>query len=361
MEPIALRPAAECTACGACYVGCPVQAISMEEDSLGCKYPVIDHTSCIGCGTCVKKCQALDTLARFRPIEAYAAFGREEALVQNSASGGMFASLAKACMERGGMAAGAVMEKENGAFQISHILSGWAKDIPRMQGSKYAQSDAWNSYGAVIQALQLGKTVLFSGTPCQVAAVKSLTGDPDNLVTMDLVCHGVPPVKMLNEFLHILQKRLGGCVEQFVFRDKSCGKDFYARVDVKKHGRANRCFLSAGVLSYYKYFLEGAIYRENCYTCPYAGLERVSDLTIGDYWGVKEVHRDSFSSGQMPQGKTWSCLLVNTEKGQRFVTAHEDALQLFRSEAVLAAKNNGQLREPSKKPRRFYPIVFLCS
>lgn len=350
MEQTGLRPRETCTACGACAASCPVNAITMKEDTLGCKYPAIAEQTCIRCGKCEAACRQMAELPLHIPRKAYAAFGREKELVKNSASGGMFSALALACMEDGGMAAGAVMELEDGALTVHHICSGRREDLLPMQGSKYVQSDAWRCYPAVMAALKEGKTVLFSGTPCQVAAMKALTGDPQQLVTMDLVCHGVPPAQMLEQFLRLLGKRFGTTVQAVNFRDKSCKKSFCAAVRLKTCGRTKTVFLGPNQLSFYRYFLDGATYRENCYGCAYAGPERVADLTVGDYWGIKTVHADEMAAGQMPREADWSCLLVNTEKGEKFLHTYEDRLCLFPSEPALAARHNGQLRQPSQKP-----------
>lgn len=233
---------------------------------------------------------------------------------------------------------------------MEHILSGKQEDISRLQGSKYVHSQAWRCYPELLEALGSGEKVLFCGTPCQVAAVKQLTGNPENLVTIDLVCHGVPPLRMLNEFRKIIGFRLGGCVVNIVFRDKSCGKIFCARVDTTTARRHFSHYLSARKLSFYQYFLDGVIYRDNCYSCPYAGLNRISDLTVGDYWGIEKRHGTEISQGKMPKRQDWSLVLVNTEKGADFLGAYGQMLSLYPSRPEWAAEENGQLKAPSRKP-----------
>lgn len=349
MEQIILaQNTADCCGCGACLAVCPVQAITMEEDKYGCMYPKIDASRCVHCGKCTRVCQYTKPLKENLPVAAYAAVGTCEERVKNSASGGIFAALANSCVDKGGFAAGAVMDCSNSQADVYHLLSREETDLCRMQGSKYVHSDAWKCYSEIVQTLKAGKTVLFSGTPCQVAAVKALTGDPENLFTVDVICHGVPPQRMLNDYLKILSRRFHGQITEFRFREKTCGKQFTAGILLQRAEKAKRVYLKSTYLSFYRYFLSGAIYRENCYSCPYAGSSRVSDITIGDYWGVDLFHGEALRSGCMPDRKDWSCVLVNTEKGARLLAEYGEQIDLYPSRWEWAAQKNQQLREPSK-------------
>ena len=344
-----IKKVEDCSACGACFAVCPVDAIRMETDDYGCLYPRIDDAVCIKCGRCVGVCTYHAPISAGEPMEAYAAVGEQLELVKNSASGGIFATLAQNCICNAGMVVGAVMDMQHGQADVYHVLSDKMTDISRMQGSKYVQSQAWRCYADVQEAVKAGRTVLFSGTPCQVAAVKQLTGNPANLVTIDLICHGVPPMQMLNDYLKILGKRFGGTITQFQFRDKFCKKQYCAKLELQKKEKKHTIWLRSHFLSFYKYFLDGSIQRENCYACPYASLRRISDITIGDYWGVEKYHGEQISSGQMPERKDWSCVLVNTQKGKRFLETHQDNLILFPTKALWVAENNRQLNAPSSK------------
>jgi len=348
----------ECSACGACAAVCPKYAISMQEDADGYIYPAVDAALCVHCGLCAKVCDRVRNVPGNMPLKAYAAAGKDASLVGRSASGGVFASLARAHMEDGGMAAGAVMNMDGGV-QVYHILSGDGAFLSAMQGSKYVQSDAWRCYAAVKEALSGGNAVLFSGTPCQVAAIKEVTGNPENLITMDIVCHGVPPVRMLGEYIRILERRFLGSIVQFFFRDKGCERNFCARIDVQRAGKRKSYYLNSSLLSYYKYFLSGVIYRESCYACPYANLRRVSDLTIGDYWGIAERHSADFAAGKMEKRKDWSFVLVNTDKGRAFLEKHAENMTLFPTQEAWIAQENAQLNRPSVRPAERQPILEL--
>ena len=350
MSPMTLvKDAANCSGCGACMTVCPTQAITMEADQYGCLYPRIDENACVQCGKCMGVCGYQKPVSGAKPFAAYAAAGNNDALVQESASGGVFASLAKGCLADGGVIAGAVLDCAESHADVYHVLSDRMEDLHRMQGSKYVQSEAWRCYRDILQAVKAGKTVLFSGTPCQVVAVKQLTGDPENLITMDLVCHGVPPVQMLNDYMKILGKWFGGRITQFRFRDKSSPKNFCARIGLRKKKRESCFLLRSQYISFYKFFLDGSIHRENCYCCPHASLERVADITIGDYWGIDAFHGADIAGGRMPSRKDWSCVLVNTEKGARFLERYADELYLVPTEVSWVAQNNQQLNRPSEK------------
>ena len=350
-----------CSGCGACLTVCPREAITMMPGTLGSLYPRIEEEKCIHCGKCLRVCSFRESVSGNRPRNVYAALGRRDELVKNSASGGVFASVADECLAAGVPVAGAVMTWEDGQADVYHVLASSAQELPQIQGSKYVQSRAWDCYGSVLRALASGKTVLFSGTPCQVAAVRKLTGDPENLVTMDLICHGVPSLQSLNESAAILAGRLGGKVEQLIFRDKSRGKQFWARVHTRRGKHSRQWYLRARSFPFYQMFLEGSIYRESCYRCPYAATERISDITIGDYWGVRQFHGEQIRRGEMPDRQDWSCVLVNTEKGQTFLARYGTSLQLYESHMEWVAANNGQLNRPSPLPEDRQEILDCCS
>ena len=339
---------AKCAGCGACSAACPVQAISMEMDIYGHAFPKIHEDMCIQCGKCVGVCDFVKPFETNQPLKAYAATGKDDDVVKYSASGGVFATLADAARIDGVNIAGAVMDITGGQADVYHLLSDKKEDLQRMQGSKYVQSEAWRCYQEVIQRVKAGERVLFSGTPCQVAAIKKLTGDPENLITMDLVCHGVPSQKMLNDYLHILAKRFGGNVRQFLFRDKSCEKNYCAKINIT--GKRKSIWLRSHYLSFYTYFLGGEISRESCYACPYATTKRISDITIGDYWGIEQFHN-------VPSDKAWSCVLVNTEKGNAFLDAYGAGLTLVSTQTEWVARNNRQLIGPSLKGEKRKEIL----
>ena len=207
----------------------------------------------------------------------------------------------------------------------------------------------------VKNALADNKNVLFSGTPCQVAALKSFLGDKhyDNLFTIDIICHGVPSIQMFQDYLTILESSCGK-IYDFKFRDKSGGWGYTGSAHYKdKKGYDKKLVIPFGVSSYVSMFLESDIFRENCYSCKYANANRVGDITIGDYWGIEKEHAESLldNGGCIDETKGVSCLIVNTQKGKQMLEDNKDNLVLVLSEFVKVQNGNKQLKAPGKKGR----------
>lgn len=345
-EIILFKNKEECSGCGACFATCPCSAITMVEDEFGCKYPTIDTQLCIQCKKCLKVCDYQQVQLKDRPIAAFAAKAKNKKIERKSTSGGIFATLAYEVLSQGGRVAGAVLDiQRDGRIAVYHMLSENDSCIERMQGSKYVQSDAWKIYKDIAFAVKRGQMVLFCGTPCQVAAIKRITNNPFNLITIDLICHGVPTAKMLEEFLQIMSKTLYGRIVDLCFRDKTLHKDWSSKITVIRGKKERSYYIHSQYISFYKYFLESVIYRENCYTCPYARLERISDLTIGDFWGIEEIHKDEIGKDT----NNWSCVLINTEKGKDFFENYGLNVQKIVSKEEWIARFNQQLVCPSKK------------
>lgn len=264
--------------------------------------------------------------------------------------------MAKSFVDAGGSVSGAVMDCSGESVSVHHMLSDTIDGIHKMQGSKYVQSDAWKSYNDIVSSLKNGKKVLFCGTPCQVDAVKSVTGNPPELITIDLICHGVPNAQMLDDYFKILSRRFGDKVTEFLFRDKTCKKQFCAKVTVEKD---KFYFIPSYYMSYYKYFLEGSIYRDNCYSCPYANSYRVADITIGDFWGLEDCHLDDINNGVIDPERSWSSVLVNTEKGKDFFATYGKDITAVDSKLEWVSKTNKQLKAPSKKPENRENLLAL--
>lgn len=338
----------KCCGCGACAVACAKHAITMQPNEYGFVYPMLNEMACVHCGKCVEVCSAITGVSRNDPMIAFAAVGRDKKLIRHSASGGAFASLAEAFLQKGGIVAGAVLDCTDEGVTAYHILTSDSNDLKRIQGSKYVQSDAWRCFDAVQLALKEGKRVLFSGTPCQVAAIKKLTGDPDNLFTLDLICHGVPSQQMLNAYTKILGKWFWGKVEHLCFRDKTTGKNYLARIEFKN--RRHHYRLNARYMSFYAMFLSAQINRDSCYTCPYTNIHRVGDITVGDYWGIQEHHGEAINHGSMPEEKAWSCVLVNTLKGSELCDQFGADLLLYETRTEWVTHHNEQLNHPCTLP-----------
>ena len=331
-----------CCGCGACYSICPKKAIKMTEDKNGFIYPQIDKDKCVQCGLCKMVCNYQKNHEAFKPIAGYVATNTNHDQLMKSSSGGAFSAFATEMLQNGGVVYGAAYEMKDGNYTLRHIRIDMIEELPKVQGSKYVQSYIFDVLPCIKKDLESGQKVLFSGTPCQVDALNGyLKKEYDNLYTVDIICHGVPSQKLLNDYIHTLSDS----VEAFEFRDKKKGwKDYYISYCAKSKNKNIHCRLS----SFYEYFLQGKLDRENCYSCKYACEMRYSDITIGDYWGIEHVHPELFHE------KKWrdriydgiSSILVNTEKGMELVK-ETASLELVSSDYARIAANNVQLREPS--------------
>lgn len=304
----------KCCGCSACQSICPTNAIQMISDGDGFLYPHVQKDKCIECEMCIKTCVFKSTRSNEKtPINAYAAINKDKEVLINSSSGGVFGAVATKVLEKNGVVFGCSM---NGKYEANHVYITNLNQLKALQGSKYIQSNIGESYKKVKEYLNSDKKVLFSGTPCQVDGLKSyLKIDYDNLITTDIICHGVPSPKFFKDYMNYLERKENLRILKFNFRDTdinymSCaGKITYIKgkkVCQRKMTYHLDCF--------YNYFMYGVIFRECCYKCPYTNGNRPGDLTMGDYWGVQNYHPE------IKTDKGVSALLVNTQKGVDLVS-----------------------------------------
>lgn len=343
---------AHCCGCGGCAEVCPKHAISMECDPYGFIYPKIDINKCIDCGICKKSCafHALDAEIKSK---CYAAVNTNEEELMQSTSGGVFAGIASAFL-KDGFVCGAGSFFEAGNLEVKHVSIEHESDLKILQGSKYVQSHMWYCVPSLREVLKSGKKVLFSGTPCQVACIKSIFNKyvGKQLYTIDIICHGVPSQKMLNEYLHGFQEENKIELVNFDFRNKKYGwgREGLAVGTGTDDEEPKQIKISPENSSYYKFFMEGEFCRESCYHCPYACANRVGDLTIGDYWGVERYDPQLLreNGGELETHKGISCLLVNTDAGQELLDVYGQAIKCFPISIENIMKINTQLRKPAE-------------
>ena len=347
----------DCCGCEACVNACPKQAIQMQEDEYGFRYPVIDEEHCVECGKCQTVCAYKTVEETNAPLDTYVACTLNTDIMK-SASGGIFASLATSFLEQGGVVYGVSMECMEGQPVPVHICVEKPEDIIKLQGSKYVQSLVGDCYGRIKRQLGEGKKVLFSGTPCQVAGLKEFLGRPkdENLLLVDIICHGVPSVQFFQSYIRELSKKIKGTITDFKFRDKATGWGLVGKAEyVTEKGKKKYKTIYARESSYYQFFLKGDIYRENCYKCKYASAHRPGDITLGDYWGIEKEHPEYLTAngGCYDETKGVSCVIVNTAKGKNYMDSLPDTMLRKESTYEKAAKQNGQLRHPTQQsPRR---------
>lgn len=322
----------DCTGCFACMNICPQNAISIDRDILDKTIPKIDAKKCIDCGLCKKVCP-VNTKPVFNRAEcAYAAWSKDPDDLNKSSSGGIAAVLTRAILNSGGCVFGAAsLERET-----KHICVTTIDEAEKLRGSKYVQSNIGFIYRQVKEKLEKEIEVLFIGTPCQVAGLTSYLGKKHkNLLTVDLICHGTPPHKYLEKYLN---KQAHSQWTRYSFRKGNK----WGLISYNKDKTTYDCISDYDI--YFQSFLKGLIYRDNCYKCIYARLERVSDITIGDFWGI-----DRSTLKRKYDGKI-SVVLPNTEKGYSFWECVQD--QFYSEQRTIeeaANKLQTNLRNPSPK------------
>lgn len=291
-----------------------------------------------------------------KPQDVYAAFTQNEKLIKKSASGGIFASIAEEFIKQGGIVYGSAMQIENGKATVNHIRVDDIANLYKLQGSKYVQSDLKEIYGPIKKDLELGKKVLFSGTPCQVDAINKFVND-EKLLTIDIICHGVPNNKMFNDYINTLEKKENSKILDFSFRDKSREWGRFASYIENKKNKVVKEVKPACKLSYYQLFLDAKIFRENCYSCPFAQELRIGDITLGDFWNVETEHSKFAEKVNIKNGV--SCVLINTEKGKRIVKNFAKDIFFIESSIDKIKKHNSQLIKPRECPSDRNKILSL--
>ena len=333
---IAVNNPKDCCGCAACLNICPKDAIGMVEDEAGFIYPKVKTDRCVNCGMCKSVCVFNEkNNGENQEIKVYAGVINDREILKNSSSGGVFSALANAVFQKGGVVFGAAWEED---FSLSHIAAHSVEELKKLRGSKYVQSSIGKTFREAKNLLDAGKFVCYSGTPCQISGLKSYLGkDYENLLTIDIICHGVPSRKMLKDDLLYVSGKAPGELREVKFRDKSYGWGTKGSITVKN----KKIKYNAGTSPYYFYFLKGEVYRESCYNCRFPAEKRQGDITLGDYWGIRTELLKKL--GDIDPDFGVSCVLVNSEKGEKWLGAAKSALSLTVSDRKSVEKRNGQL------------------
>ncbi len=329
----------QCALCGSCGNSCPVNAITYTKKYRGFLYPSIDYNKCISCNLCEQVCPVCgDKKYSIESAFPQGYIGRspEKHIRIQSTSGGIFASLVQEILKENGYVCGAVMDD---SFHVKHILTDEWKEILRMMGSKYVQSNVGNVYHEIKLVLEKGKPVLFSGCPCQIAGLRAYLGDkPSHLYLVELVCHGIPGDEMLKGYLRLQEKRNRAKVKSIEFRCKDLGW----------HSSAVKVGFENGVQylepitvdAYMAGFLGGITLKECCYACKFKSYKAGSDLILGDFWGAEaEVPRIDDNTGL-------SAILVLSEAGQNILKKAN--LELWDMDVNVIIKYNKNILEATR-------------
>ncbi|MBQ6432117.1 MAG: polysaccharide pyruvyl transferase family protein [Oscillospiraceae bacterium] len=327
IKPV-LASRAHCTGCGACEAACPTGAIRMEADAEGFLYPRVDITKCVGCLACERSCPADCVTPADKAPEAYYAFAKDAEICQSSSSGGVFTLLSQEILQRDGAVFGAGFDSD---FRVRHQRIDKPEEIARLRTSKYVQSDLGDTLRQVRSLLKENRPVLFSGTPCQIAALRQYLGkDDENLFTQDIICHGVPSPEVWKDYLE--QTHGDKQIASVNFRDKTLGWYGFSMKVTYADGAYYRELATKD--PYERSFLANLTLRPSCYQCQYKSVSRVSDLTLADYWGVELVHPE------LKQQQGVSLVLAHSEKGKRLLDAIAKEFQIGSTDLERATKMN---------------------
>lgn len=307
-----------CTGCGMCAAICPSSAIQMQMDSHGFLYPTVDTAKCTDCGLCTRKCPVSTPPQVSAHTDVLTGYAKDETLLSVSSSGAIFPVLAAEIIRRGGIVFGAAFDEN---FDVVHTSAETLSELAALCSSKYVQSCVpADCYSQVKKTLAAGRWVYFSGMPCQVAALKSYLGrEYETLITQDTACHSVPSPMVWKDYVTELEKQHGGKLTGFSFRNKTTGWESYC---VRAEFNNGRKFQQPAIDNpYQRGFLKGLYSRNSCFSCRFKGIERCSDITLADYWGVKGIQPETYN----PQGT--SLILLHSDKGRALLDNCKDKLQ----------------------------------
>ena len=349
---INIQDKTKCCGCSACVQRCPKQCISLREDEEGFLYPKVDLDACIDCGLCEKVCPVLHQAEERIPLEVFAAKNPNEQIRMESSSGGVFTQLAEQTIDVGGVVFGV---KWNEHFEAVHVYTETKEGLAAFRGSKYVQSQVGDTFKQAEQFLKQGRQVLFSGTPCQIAALKLyLRKEYENLLAVDIICHGTPSPGVFRWYLSeelqmaaarqsgkkiqfrsslpipsiaksdVLAREQGFKIKDIRFRDKRLGwKKFSFVLSLESlsesvdDGEKNSVSLSYTLHenAFMRGFLRDIYLRPSCYACPAKSGKSGSDITLADYWGINSL------MPELDDDCGISAITINSKKGRTALLA----------------------------------------
>lgn len=358
----------DCYGCGACQLVCPNQSITISNDNEGFLYPERSASNCGNCNYCERVCPNLNKEKiqwKEGQPRAYLGIHKEDKTLQNSSSGGVFSGVAQVFCTDDYRVFGAQFGE---GLKVEHTHISHLSQMTKLRKSKYVFSDMGNSYREARDFLEVGMKVLFTGTPCQIAGLKLYLGKAyEHLLSVDVICHGAPSQKVFDSYIKFLESKHKGKVKSFSFRHKTYSwlKGWNSK-NVKYSIGKESFIISPTEDPYLRGYHKGLFYRPSCYQCKYANPQRISDITMADFWGVDELFP------KIDVHKGCSVLISNTEKGQEWMDRLEESMTLEKVELSDVIKRNSQLREPAKKHHKrevffsnlgkqdFESVVNLC-
>lgn len=330
----------ECCGCWACVNICPKNCITMEFDEEGFAYPKIDNEVCINCGLCEKACPTYNN-AKDTDIEtrAFACKNKNEKTRMESSSGGVFTLLCEKVIENDGVVFGASLDKD---MVVKHCAAQTMEECEKFKGSKYVQSQIENTYREAKKYLDEGRLVLFSGTQCQIKGLNLyLRRKYENLIALDVVCHGVPSPMVLEKHKSKIKKKYKSEIKNIKFRDKRIGwHKFSFVVEFENNTEYAR---KASLDSYLRGFLCNLFLRPSCYECKSKNFTGKSDITLADFWGIENTNPE------FADEKGISLVLVNSTNGLNIFNSILDKMEYLESDLKTALVRNKCIIQPTFK------------
>ena len=341
----------DCCGCYGCENICPKNCIKMIDDNEGFWYPKVDSDKCIDCGLCDKVCPVKHSARKEdRDIEYFACKSLNNSSREKSSSGGVFNILYNYVIENNGAVFGVSFDDD---LNVRHSVAETMKECEQFRGSKYVQSRLSNTYNEVKDKLNINQIVLFSGTQCQVNGLNLfLRKKYDNLITVEIICHGVPSPKVHKKYLDIKSKEYNSEVKSVNFRDKRIGWKKFSYTLEFKSGQVYSKDLSQDI--YMQGFLKDLYLRPSCYECTSKNYKSNADISLADYWGIQNIHPE------IDDDKGTSLVLVNTEKGKKVFQIIKDKMDIIKTDGEFAVNNNPCIVRPvkyNKKREQFFDNI----
>lgn len=306
MIDLEIKNKIDCMGCHGCANICPQNCIEMLKDLEGFWYPKVNYTQCIKCRKCIEVCPIINKTRVVNNPTAYACLNTDEETRMDSSSGGIFSLIAEQVLAENGIVFGVEFDDQ---FNVIHGETENKNELDKFRGSKYVQSEISFTYRKVKDYLVQDRTVLFTGTPCQVSGLCSYLKRPyDNLLCLDNICHGVPSPKVWQKYLAYRERIANSITQRVNFREKASGWKKYSvnflfenKMEYKKHLREDL---------YMQAFLKDICLRPSCHECEFKSLHRESDITLGDFWGIQNI------LPEMDDDKGTSLIFINSKKGR---------------------------------------------
>ncbi|MGE9965390.1 Coenzyme F420 hydrogenase/dehydrogenase, beta subunit C-terminal domain [Fusicatenibacter saccharivorans] len=302
-----MRNKKECCGCTACFHICPINCIVMKEDEEGFLYPNIDKAKCIHCNKCKEVCPNRNIENRNTRTQTFVGYYKDDEVRKQSSSGGIFSAIAEWILQQKGVVFGAAFDEN---FEVHHIAVETKEELIKLRGSKYVQSRLENTFLEAKEYLEKKRKVLFTGTACQIAGLKNyLSAEYENLYTVDVLCHGAPSPKIWRMYLDDKKEQYQASINKVEFRNKDDGwKNYFISIAFSNMERFYTHYYKD---KFTRMFLDNLDLRPSCYSCVFKEIPRISDVTIGDSWGVENYMPD------MDDDKGTSVILVHSSNGEK--------------------------------------------